>query len=146
MKQLTLILILCFLFSSMLLFAQNKISFKIIVHKSNSNSTLTKDEISNLFLKKTTRWKGLNLPVEPVDLVEASDVRSAFSDEIHGKNVGAVKAYWQKMIFSGRSVPAPEKKTETEVLKFVQENAGAIGYVSASANLADYDVKVIQVK
>jgi len=133
-------------FSSAALFAQNKRSFKIIVNKSNSTSTLTKKEVSKLFLKKTTRWKELDIKVNPVDLTDDSAVRIKFSNEILGKKVGAVKAYWQKLIFSGRKVPPPEKKSDSDVLKYVQDNPGAIGYVSASAKLRNYEVKTVSVQ
>jgi len=146
MKTLKLILIFCLLFLFTLSFAQTKGSFKVIVHKSNSNSSLNKVEISKLFLKKTTRWKGSKQKVEPVDLVDTSPVRENFSTEIHNKKVGAIKAYWQKLIFSGRRVPPPEKKTDIDVLKYVHENTGAIGYVSNSANLKNYDVKILKVE
>ena len=146
MKNIKLILIFCLVFSSAALFAQNKRSFKIIVNKSNSTSTLTKKEVSKLFLKKTTRWKELDIKVDPVDLTDDSVVRIKFSNEILGKKVGAVKAYWQKLIFSGRRVPPPEKKTDIDVLKYVHENTGAIGYVSNSANLKNYDVKILKVE
>ena len=146
MKNIKLILIFCLVFSSAALFAQNKRSFKIIVNKSNSTSTLTKKEVSKLFLKKTTRWKELDIKVNPVDLTDDSAVRIKFSNEILGKKVGAVKAYWQKLIFSGRKVPPPEKKSDSDVLKYVQDNPGAIGYVSASAKLRNYEVKTVSVQ
>jgi len=146
MKKLKVILIFCFLFLGTLLFAQNKRSYKVVVHKSNSKLTFTKVEISKLFLKKTTRWTELDIKVEPVDLVDSSPVRKIFSQEVLGKKISAVKAYWQKLIFSGRKVPPPEKKSDTDVLQFVQGNPGAIGYVSASTNLKNYDVKAVQVQ
>ena len=146
MKNLKLILIFCFLLFGTFVFSQNKRSFKIIINKSNSNSTLTKVEISKLFLKKITRWKDTNLKVEPADLVDTSPARKKFSNEILDKKVSSVKAYWQKLIFSGRKVPPPEKKSDNDVLQFVQENSGAIGYVSASTNLSNYSVKSVRVQ
>jgi ABC-type phosphate transport system substrate-binding protein len=71
--------------------------------------------------------------VKPVDQAKSSAVRDAFSREILGKSVAAVEQYWTQAIFSGRAVPPVEKHSDADVLAYVRENPGAIGYVSASA-------------
>ena len=81
----------------------------------------------------------------PVDLADASPVRAQFSETIHGRKIAAIKAYWQKQIFSGRGVPPEEKKSEHEVLKHVSDNPGAIGYIAASTPIGDYNVKVLKI-
>ena len=120
-------------------------SFKIIVHASNPNSKLTKEDVSKLFLKKVKRWKESDEAVLPVDLVEDSPVREKFSKEIHGRKISSIKAYWQKQIFSGRGVPPEEKKSDEEVLEYVSENAGAIGYISESVEIEEDTVKVLEI-
>ena len=138
------------LFSSLLLsgglsHAGEDLSFKVIINASNPNSKLTPQEISKLFLKKVKRWKESDEAVLPVDLVADSTVREDFSKEIHGRKIVSIKAYWQKKIFSGRDVPPPEKASDKEVLKYVEENAGAIGYVAVSTAINQDKVKVITI-
>lgn len=125
--------------------AQEKVSFKVIINESNSLSTMSKDQISKFFLKKATKWEN-NKEVLPIDLVADSPVRKQFSLIVHKKKIQAIKAYWQRKIFAGRGIPPVEKRSENEVLKFVQENEGAIGYVSASTKIAKYKVKVVEIK
>lgn len=120
-------------------------SFKIIVHASNPTSQLTKEDVSKLFLKKVKRWKESDEAVLPVDLVEDSPVRETFSEEIHGRKISSIKAYWQKQIFSGRGVPPEEKKSDEEVLEYVSEHAGAIGYISESVEIEEDTVKVVEI-
>ncbi len=120
-------------------------AFKVIVHASNPTEKLTKQEISKLFLKKIKQWEGTNETVLPVDLVEDSPVRAKFSKDIHERKVSSIKAYWQKQIFSGRGVPPEEKKSDAEVLEYVSENSGAIGYISESAEIEEYEVKVLEI-
>ena len=55
----------------------------------------------------------------------------------------AVLAYWNQKMFSGAEVPPPQKSSEREVIEFVRNNAGAVGYVSASAPLTQ--VKVLRI-
>lgn len=112
--------------------AQDDVSYKVIVNAANPILTMTKDQISKLFLKKAYQWKE-GTPALPVDLVETSPVRRKFTKDIHGKAVASIKAYWQQRIFSGREVPPPEKGSEKEVLEYVQAHPGAIGYVSENA-------------
>ena len=107
---------------------------KIVVHGSNSVSSITKAKAADLFLKRVTRWDN-GRAVTPVDLSDKNPTRGAFSKELLGKEVAWVKSYWQKMIFSGRATPPVELSTDTEVLEFVRNNADAVGYVSEGATL-----------
>jgi ABC-type phosphate transport system substrate-binding protein len=105
--------------------------FKLIVNPTNTTASITRDEVSRIFLKKGAWSNGT--PAQPVELPESSPVRKRFSQEVHGKTAAAIVAYWQQQIFSGRSVPPPTKGTDSEVVAFVKSNAGAVGYVSAGA-------------
>jgi len=138
-KLLSLSILLIFAFTSGQALAQ---SYKVIVNKESSVSSLTKDQISKLFLKKVTRFTDGTTAL-PVDLVGDSSVRQVFSEDVHGQSVASVRKYWQKQIFSGRGVPPTEKTNDSEVIAFVEANPGAIGYVSASAQTGS--VKVITV-
>ncbi|HEV8579025.1 MAG TPA: substrate-binding domain-containing protein [Thermoanaerobaculia bacterium] len=117
--------------------------FVVIVNAANPVSSITVQDLSKAFMKKATRWPD-GVEILPVDLKEQSAVRESFSRLIHEKSTSAVRAYWQKMIFSGREVPPPEKATSAEVLAFVRSNRGAVGYLAAEAALGD-GVKVVRV-
>lgn len=120
--------------------AQENRAYKIIVNAENPATSLSKDEVSRLLLKKITQWDN-GTPADPVDLDSKSQVRDVFSQDIHGRSVASVKNYWQRQIFSGRAIPPPELSQEQDVIQFVQSRAGAIGYISARRS-AD-GVKVI---
>lgn len=108
--------------------------YVVIVNAANPVTSLSKDELSRIFLKKTSAW-GNGSRVLPADLVASSKVRARFSQDVHGKDTAAIKAYWQKMIFSGRGIPPAELASSAEVVAFVAANRGAIGYVSEDASL-----------
>ena len=128
-----------------LLFADEHEEFLVIVHQSNPYSEITLEELSNMFLKKVSRWEKSDGLVHPVDLLDDSPVRELFSKVVHGRKVASIKAYWQRQIFSGRDIPPPEKETEQDVLKFVAQKPGAIGYISVAIDIREYDVKVITI-
>lgn len=108
--------------------------FRVIVNKDNPVTALSKEEVSRMLLKRTTRWDS-GVPVEPVDQNSESAVRGAFSDDIHGRSVNKIKIYWQRQIFSGSEVPPRELTSDAEVVSYVSSNSGAIGYVSSGASL-----------
>jgi ABC-type phosphate transport system substrate-binding protein len=123
-----------------LLWAQTD-SFKIIVHASNPVTSMTRDEISKLFLKKEVRW-GHGFRVTPVDQVLDSPTGAAFAMAVHGKDAKEIKAYWIKVVFSGLGTPPMELRSDEEVLDFVRHNVGGIGYVSSGAAIGE-GVKVL---
>jgi ABC-type phosphate transport system substrate-binding protein len=122
--------------------AQETASFKVIVNASNDISSMTKEQVSELFLKKVIEW-GNGRKALPVDQPSSSPVREKFSKEIHEKTVTAVNSYWRQKIFSGRDVPPPEKSSDADVLTYVEANADAIGYVSPNAPVDK--VKVLKI-
>ena len=82
--------------------------FTVIVNASNPVSSLPRDEVAKLFLKKTVSW-GSGKMVTPVELPPAAKAREAFVRVVLNKSPAQVKSYWQQQIFSGRDVPPPVK-------------------------------------
>lgn len=119
--------------------------FKVIINSSVQYSRLTTKDISNIFLKKMTRWPENGMIIHPVDQIDDSVVRINFSNIIHGRKVEAVKAYWQQQIFSGREIPPLEKNSDEEVIKYIEKKKYSIGYVSKSVDLTQYNVIAIEI-
>ena len=116
--------------------------FVIVVNTSNPTTSLSRSQVSNLFLRKTPSWSH-GQKVQPVDLSAGSPIRGKFSIAIHRKSVGAIKAYWSQRLFEGKIVPPPELSSESAIAEYLRANRGAVGYLSASASLAG--LKIIQV-
>jgi len=117
--------------------------FKVVINASNTTTSINKEQLSRCFMKQTNTWIN-GETVLPVDQSATSRIRAEFSSAIHDRDVGAVKSYWQRQIFSGRGVPPPEKATDEEVLAFVRANPGAIGYVSSDTSVGA-GIKIIEV-
>lgn len=109
-------------------------AFRVIVHPENPHLTLSRHVIADMFLKKVTRWED-GQAVHAYDQRADADVRRKFSDAILQRSVAAVRHYWQQRIFSGRDVPPPELESDDAVLRRVQGDRSAIGYVSERATL-----------
>jgi ABC-type phosphate transport system substrate-binding protein len=113
--------------------------YKVIVHPSNPANSLSREQVMQYLLKKALTWPS-GTSVAAVDLHKQSTTRGSFSREVLQKSVAAVTAYWQQQIFSGRAVPPPEKLDDAAVVAFVEANDGAIGYVSAAADVGNAKV------
>lgn len=109
-------------------------SFKVIVNNSNTVSTLTAKEVSDLFLKKKTKWPAGSVVI-PVDLSSGSSVRENFSQKIHGKSTTAIRSFWQQAAFAGTASAPVEKSSDNDVIEFIKKTPGAIGYISAATPL-----------
>ena len=116
--------------------------FRVVVRADNPVSALTRDKLSKLFLKRVTNWDN-GQAVLPIDLVESLPLREAFSKQVHGKSVSAVRAYWQQKIYSGADVPPPQVGSDAEVIAYVRSHPGAVGYVSPTTN--DPAVKIVKI-
>lgn len=118
--------------------------YQIIVHPSNPVSELDKSSLARIFQKRLTRWPETGVGIRPVDQVSEAPVRHRFTEGVLGRSVGAMRNFWQQMIFSGRDVPPPELDGDDAVVRYVLENPGAIGYISPSASPGDAKVVAIQ--
>ncbi len=142
-KKMALLTVFALLVSVNVLPAQDG-SFTVVVNSSNPSTTMSKQQVRLIFLKKTSKWENGTKAV-PVDQAEDRTVRRSFTSAVHGKKVSAIKSYWQKMIFSGRATPPSEKSSDSEVLAFVARNPGAIGYVSSGTSLGSR-VKAVRLR
>lgn len=101
-------------------------AFVVVVHRSNPVVSLTRAELSAIYMKRTKSWGG----GREIVAVEQSHLREEFSRAVHGKSVAYVTRYWQRLIFSGRGLPPRQLPGDAAVLDFVKANPGAIGYIS----------------
>jgi ABC-type phosphate transport system substrate-binding protein len=121
----TLILAVSCLFSASL-----SAAIAVVVHPSNS-ATLSKDELSRLYTGRTSNFPDGNTAL-PVNLADASTLRAHFDEKALGRSSSQMKAYWSKLVFTGKGSPPLEVASASEVLKLVANNPNTIGYVDAS--------------
>ena len=101
---------------------------------------LDANQVADLFLGKTSRFPDGSIAM-PVDQNEDSPVRDRFYAQFTGKSPAQVKAYWSKIIFTGRGQPPRQAADSTEVKRIVSDNPHAIGYIDASQ--VDSSVRVL---
>jgi ABC-type phosphate transport system substrate-binding protein len=113
---------------------QTRPEFKLIVNRANPADSIDRETVAGFFLKKVTRWSD-DTVVQPVDRDPGAAVRQRFSETVLKRSITAVKSHWQQYIFSGRGIPPPELDDDDSIIAYVMSHQGAVGYVSASAQL-----------
>jgi len=108
--------------------------FTVVVNAASPVSSVSKAELSNVFLKKSVKWAS-GAPAVPVDLEKSSKTRDAFTKAVHGRPLAMINAYWQDKIFTGKDAPPAERSSDADVLAFVRGNPNAVGYVAAGTEL-----------
>lgn len=114
----------------------------VVVSPTSSVTTLKVNEVIDIFLGKASRFPNGERAV-PLDLTESSSERSQFYLQYAGKSPHQMKAYWSKIIFTGKGLPPKEMLRSQEVKKLVGENPGLIGYMDRS--MVDSRVRVVTV-
>jgi ABC-type phosphate transport system substrate-binding protein len=112
----------------------------VVVSVKNPVVSLSKNQALDIFLGKAARFPD-GAPAMAIDQVEGSESRNAFYISAAGKSPAQLKAYWSKIIFTGRGQPPREVANDDGVRKFLAANPGAIGYMDRSS--MDVSVKAV---
>lgn len=112
----------------------------VIVSSSNTNTSLDSDTVSRIYLGKSSSFPSGDQAV-PVDQSEGSATREAFNDSVLGKSSSQLKAYWSRLIFTGKGTPPKEVGDDAAVKSLVAANPNMIGYVDSG--VVDDSVKVV---
>jgi ABC-type phosphate transport system substrate-binding protein len=123
--------------------AQDGFDFHVIVHPDNPVTSITRNELSQIFFKRTTRWEDGTRAL-PVDLFRSSPLRDVFSRTVMNRAADAIAAHWQQQIFSGRGVPPTELGSEFYVVQYVRDHPGAIGYVAKETDVSG--VRILEIR
>jgi len=106
----------------------------VVVNPSAPQASMTRDEVAQYFLGKSTA-------LAPVDQPESAPIRAEFYKKVADKDMSQVKALWSKLVFTGKATMPKEVGGSADVRKAVAANPKAIGYIEKSA--VDATVKVI---
>ncbi len=127
-----------FLTTSLLLSSVAYAGVAVVVHPSNANN-LDAGTISKIFLGKTKSFPdGTKIIAISQEGTPAAD---EFNEKALKKSSSQLKAYWSKLVFTGKGTPPKGVATDGEVIELVKSNPNTIGFISDGA--ATSDVKVI---
>lgn len=106
----------------------------VIGNKSITADSFTARQISNLWLGKSKFIPGGGKLIV-VDQVPGTPVHNDFYKNVVKKNGSQLKAYWAKVVFSGKRAPPMVLMNDADVIEWVASTPGGLGYIdSASVN------------
>jgi ABC-type phosphate transport system substrate-binding protein len=106
----------------------------VVVNPKAAEASLTKDQVAQFFLGKSTA-------MTPVDQPDSAPIRAEFYKKVTDKDASQVKSLWSKLVFTGKATMPKEVGDSAAVKKAVAADPKAIGYIEKSA--VDGSVKVI---
>jgi ABC-type phosphate transport system substrate-binding protein len=113
-----------------------------VVSAKSTVTTLSATQVADIFLGKSTRFPD-GSPAVPVDQSEGTLARDEFYTRIAGRSPAQMKAYWSKIIFTGRGQPPKAVPGSSEAKKLIAANANTIGYLEPK--LVDDTLRVVTV-
>lgn len=131
------IIVLLFIISGGLAYAEDVI---IVCNKSVTASSLSQDDIRDIFLGRKTVWND----GQKISFVTMTDgeAHETFLDTFVRKTSMQFDLYWDKKVFSGRARTPKAYSTSDGIIDFIERTEGAIGYIPAAA--LEEDLKVIK--
>jgi ABC-type phosphate transport system substrate-binding protein len=116
----------------------------VIVHTSNPTGDISASQTKLLYTRKIKRLWSNNKPIKPAAYKGKTALQSGFYAKVLNMTAEEVEQYFkQRQFANSESLPA-EVATEAEMIAYVSDNEGAIGFVSAAAaEAAKGKVKII---
>jgi ABC-type phosphate transport system substrate-binding protein len=106
----------------------------IIANASVNIDGITKDKLKAIFTGQQVTWSD-GKSIKPV-LLSDGDLHKEFVRGYVGKTTNQFQNYWRKMIFTGQGIQPRAFASEQDVVDYVAETQGAIGYISSSNKAA----------
>ncbi len=114
----------------------------VIVSAKSPIATLRAEQVADIFLGQIANFPG-GAEAVALDQRIGSPERDEFYAKVAAKTPPLIKAYWTKMIFTGRGQPPKEVPGSAAVRKLVADNPTLIGYIDKAA--LDPSVKAVLV-
>jgi ABC-type phosphate transport system substrate-binding protein len=104
----------------------------VIVSAKSPVTALRQDQVAAIFLGRSARFPDGQEAV-PLDQRLGSPLRNEFYVRVADKTPPLLKAWWSKMVFTGRGQPPAEAADNAAVRRRVAENPEMIGYIERDA-------------
>jgi ABC-type phosphate transport system substrate-binding protein len=104
----------------------------VVVSARNPAMALRPDQVASIFLGQSARFPD-GAEAIALDQPASTPLRDQFYQRVAGKTPVLLKAYWSKMVFTGRGLPPREAADSVAVRRAVADNPALIGYIDRDA-------------
>ena len=99
----------------------------IVTSTRSGNIELSREHAEKLFLGRSVTLAD-GTPITLVDLPIGS-VRDDFYQKLTSKNPAQIRAYWSRLVFTGRALPPREADSVADAKQWLAETPNLIGYL-----------------
>lgn len=103
----------------------------VITNPQANVAALTREQVIDIYMGRTSAFPN-GRPAIAFDLKGDQPARSTFYQQLVGKSVAQINAYWARLLFTGSATPPMALKDSATMLHMVQENRDAIGYLDSA--------------
>ena len=115
-------------------------SLAVVAGASSNAPKLNNDQVSAIFLGTVKTFPNGEKAI-PIDQTAGSPAYGHFYSLVAGRSEAQIKAYWSRMVFTGKGAPPQEVGDAAAVKKLVASNPNLVGYIDAAQ--VDGSVKVL---
>ena len=100
----------------------------VVVDSDSCVKQLSKTQVINIFLGHH-RVLPCGKRARPVDLLTAKNEKPRFYRLLVNREPDQMAAYWARLVFAGSTPPPMQAASARQVIRFVENNRGGIGYM-----------------
>lgn len=121
--------------------ASTQAEFVVIASSMSPINSLTREELGRIYLKRLKILpRAGNLELTPVKQSATQGVEEAFYLHVTQKNTHQLRAYWARLMFTGKGKPPVDGKDDEGVKRLVTKNVGAVGFIHSTALSKEFKV------
>ena len=105
----------------------------VVVMNTNSNvDSLTREEVINIFLGRFRQLPNGQAAL-PIDQSQDPELQADYYQRHDNKNPAEIRAYWSRIVFSGKTSPPYQAKSDQDSLQWLLGTPGGVGYMRSDA-------------
>jgi ABC-type phosphate transport system substrate-binding protein len=113
---------------------ENYYGLAVIINSKNPTTSMTKSEVKLTYLRKINkRWPGINKNIVPVERRDMSETKKIFLSKLINMSEQDVARYFTEREYMNAEMPPIAFATDAEIINYVANNIGAIGYINTSS-------------
>jgi len=114
------------------------LSLVVVVQATSPIESLSKKEVIDIYMGRFQTFPD-GSPVSPIDFPAGSKEKKSFYHQLVGKDERKIKAYWSRLLFSGRATPPIQADSKQQILQSLNDQA--LAYVPA--NEVTQEMKIV---
>ena len=118
--------------------------YQVIVNEKINAETITSANLKAIYAGNMNFWP-TGERVRAARLNDESSLTTQFLNEVMQNTLPEFLQHWRHKLFAGRALPPKKVENDADMIRFVKEYEGAIGFVSNGTNTKAAGVKSIRV-